>query len=95
MNNKRTFLIKILYFKNDNVNIHEIGVVEGTQVADIINSFHNDFFGKIKKSKLSFGVFGKPVSKNYIIRDSDRLEIYEPALMNPREFRISKIKKSS
>ena len=49
----------------------------------------------IKKNNLSLGVFGKSVSENYIIKDNDRVELYEPALMDARELRISKIKKSS
>ena len=44
---------------------------------------------------MSLGVFGKPVNNNYIIKDNDRVELYEHALMDAREFRISKIKKSS
>ncbi|GIR56014.1 MAG: hypothetical protein CM15mP63_0190 [Gammaproteobacteria bacterium] len=95
MTNKRNFIVKILHFKKNKVYINEIEVVEGTKVIDIIESFDRDIFEQIKKNSLSLGVFGKPVSKNYIIKDNDRVELYEPALMDAREFRISKIKKSS
>ena len=58
-------------------------------------SFGRDIFIQIKKNNLSLGVFGKPVSDDYIVKDNDRVELYEPALLDAREFRISKIKKSS
>ena len=95
MKNRPNFIVKILYFKNKKVNIYEIEVVEGTKAIDIIESFDRDIFLQIKKNNLSLGVFGKPVSDNYIVKDNDRVELYEPALMDAREFRISKIKKSS
>ena len=94
MKNKRNFTVKILHYKSNKVNIYEIEVVEGTKAIDIIESFDRDIFEQIKKNNLSLGVFGKPVSGNYIIKDNDRVELYEPALMDAREFRISKIKKS-
>tara|TARA_B100000401_G_scaffold70563_1_gene42977 strand:- start:365 stop:652 length:288 start_codon:yes stop_codon:yes gene_type:complete len=94
MINKRNFIVKILQFKKNKVYINEIEVVEGTKAIDIIESFDRDIFEQIKKNNLSLGVFGKPVSGNYIIKDNDRVELYEPALMDAREFRISKIKKS-
>ena len=95
MKNRPNFVVKILYFKNKKVNIYEIEVVERTKAIDIIASFHRDIFEEIKKNNLSLGVFGKPVSDDYILKDNDRVELYEPALMDAREFRISKIKKSS
>ena len=88
-------MVKILHFKKDKVYTYEIEVVEGTKAIDIIESFDRDIFLQIKKNNLSLGVFGKPVSDNYIVKDNDRVELYEPALMNAREFRISKTKKSS
>ena len=95
MKNRRNFIVKILYFKKNKVNIYEIEVVEGTKAIDIIASFHRDIFEEIKKNNLSLGVFGKPVSDDYILKDNDRVELYEPALMDAREFRISRTKKSS
>ena len=95
MKNRRNFIVKILYFKNKKVNIYEIEVVEGTKAIDIIASFRRDIFEEIKKNNLSLGVFGKPVSDDYILKDNDRVELYEPALIDAREFRISKTKKSS
>ena len=94
MINKRKFIVKILRFKKDKVYTYEIEVVDGTKVIDMIESFDRDIFEKIKKNYLSLGIFGKPVSENYIIKDNDRVELYEPALMDAREFRISKTKKS-
>ena len=94
MINKRNFIVKILHFIKNKVYIYEIEVVEGQKAIDIIESFDRDIFEKIKKNYLSLGIFGKPVSENYIIKDNDRVELYEPALMDAREFRISKTKKS-
>ena len=95
MKNKRNFKVKILYFKNNNVNIDEIEIYEETKVIDIIEVHYSDYFEKIKKNNLIISVFGKTVDSYYIVKDKDRVELCEPALMDAREFRISKIKKSS
>ena len=95
MTNKHNFTVQILHFKKNNVYINEIEVAEGTKAIDIIESFDKDIYIQIKKNNLSLGVFGKSVTDNYIVKDNDRVEIYEPALMDAREFRISKTKKSS
>ena len=80
--------------------IFEDSGVEYLHCVDLDGALKGNFeniksIEQIKKNNLSLGVFGKPVSDNYIVKDNDRVELYEPALMDAREFRISKIKKSS
>ena len=95
MKNKRNFKVKILYFKNNKVNIDEIEIYEGTKAIDIIEVHYSDFFEKIKKNNMTISVFGKTVDNYHIVKENDRVELCVPALMDAKEFRISKIKKSS
>ena len=95
MKNKRNFTVKILYFKNNKVNIDEIEIYEGTKAIDIIEVHYSDFFEKIKKNNMTISVFGKTVDNYHIVKENDRVELCVPALMDAKEFRISKIKKSS
>ena len=56
---------------------------------------YSDFFEKIKKNNMTISVFGKTVDNYHIVKENDRVELCVPALMDAKEFRISKIKKSS
>ena len=95
MKNKRNFTVKILYFINNKVKIDEIEICEGTKAIDIIEVYYGDYFEKIKKNNMTISVFGKTVDNYHILKENDRVELCEPALMDAREFRISKVKKSS
>tara|TARA_Y100000996_G_scaffold401826_1_gene373148 strand:- start:1430 stop:1717 length:288 start_codon:yes stop_codon:yes gene_type:complete len=95
MKSKENLSIKILYFHNSKVIINKIEVIKGIKIIDIIDLFPNDVVAKFKKKKLNFGVFGKLVDNNYKIKNGDRVELYETALIDPKDFRILKAKKSS
>ena len=40
----------------------------------------------------SFGVFSKPVSLDYLLKQGDRIEIYRPLTINPMEKRRQRAK---
>ena len=49
---------------------------------DLINTI--PFFSK-KKNKI--GIFGNMIPYNYILKDKDRIEIYEPISIDPKTMR--------
>lgn len=46
-------------------------------------------------SVVSFGVFSKPVTLDYLIQNGDRIEIYRPLKISPMEARRLRQKKTS
>ena len=44
---------------------------------------------------LSVGVFGRKVALDFVLSDGDRLEIYRPLLLNPKEARRLRAKKQA
>ncbi|EKD76928.1 MAG: hypothetical protein ACD_42C00532G0008 [uncultured bacterium] len=68
-----------------------ITVADNCTVAQAIAfSKITDQFPKIKISDNSVGIFGKCVTLNTIVHDGDRVEIYRPLIMDPKEARRAK-----
>ena len=47
-------------------------------------------FPEIDLDNLKLGVFGKAIKSNYILEESDRIEIYRPLVADPKEVRRRK-----
>ena len=55
---------------------------QAVEISGLLQQFPN-----IQLSKVTLGVFGKPVSDNTILHDGDRLEIYRTLMLDPKESR--------
>jgi putative ubiquitin-RnfH superfamily antitoxin RatB of RatAB toxin-antitoxin module len=65
-----------------------IRVASGTTVADVIaDSSLDEEFPELRVGDLEVGVWGKPVARHHVVRDGDRIEIYRPLRIDPREAR--------
>lgn len=63
-------------------------VDEGATVADVIAaSGIASRFPDLAFTAMPAGIWGKPVSKNSAVRDGDRVELYRPLEIDPREAR--------
>ncbi len=51
-----------------------------------IKNFYTDY----NKSKTKFGVFGKIISGDYVLKKGDRIEVYQKALKDPKILRKNK-----
>ena len=61
---------------------------DGATVADAIDaSCIAQQFPSADLEKLQAGVWGKPVARTCAVRDGDRVELYRPLEMDPREAR--------
>lgn len=63
----------------------------GTTVAEAVQA--SGIMGKypeISLSKNKFGIFGKLVKPDGVLRDKDRVEIYRPLIADPKEVRRSR-----
>jgi len=63
-------------------------VTEGATVADVISQsdIHLEF-PEEQIHELEVGVWGKRVGRDCVVRDGDRVEIYRPLQIDPREAR--------
>jgi len=61
---------------------------EGATVADAIDAsaIARQFPG-LNFEELQAGIWGKPVERACVVRDGDRVELYRPLEMDPREAR--------
>ena len=63
-------------------------VDEGATVADVIAaSGIQSRFPALDIATMPAGIWGKPVSKDSIVRQGDRVELYRPLEIDPREAR--------
>ena len=61
---------------------------EGATVAEVISrSGIDQDFPDEKIDDLAVGIWGKLVDRDYIVRDGDRIELYRPLQIDPREAR--------
>ena len=58
---------------------------QAVKQSNIIESFP-----EIDLNNLKLGVFGKAIKNNYILEESDRIEIYRPLIADPKEVRRRK-----
>ena len=65
-----------------------VSVDEGASVADVIAaSGIQSRFPLLEIATMPAGIWGKPVSKDSIVRHGDRVELYRPLEIDPREAR--------
>lgn len=50
-------------------------------------------FAEIDLAQLDAGIFGKPAAPDTPLRPGDRVELYRPLLVNPKEMRRQRAKK--
>lgn len=46
-----------------------------------------DRFPELKRQALSFGIFSRPVQPDSVLSDGDRVEIYRPLQVDPKQAR--------
>ena len=71
--------IKVYYcLPGDNHEINSIDIQDGTTIDNFLtNVLEFDIETEV-------GVYGKLVNKNYVIKDNDRIEIYEKIMVDPK-----------
>ena len=68
--------------------LRTIELPDGATVADAISaSTIAQQFPGLEFGELQVGIWGKPVERAKAVRDGDRVELYRPLEMDPREAR--------
>ncbi len=66
-------------------------VPEGTRLADAVaRSGIADEFPELNMSITKMGIFGRVEPQDRILTEGDRVEIYRPLLINPRQARLNR-----
>lgn len=88
--------IEVAYARPDLQKIVELEVDEGTSVFDAASrSGLEQIFPEIAYDEIDMGVFGKVVKKPHeeLLRDGDRIELYRPLIIDPKQARLNRAKK--
>lgn len=80
--------VEVVYALPDNQILKHLDVPEGTTVAQAITlSDITTQFPEIDLAKNKFGIFGKLAKSETILRHQDRVEIYRPLIIDPKDAR--------
>ena len=81
-------LVEVAYATPQKQIILECEVANGSNAREIVRqSGIEQHFAEIDLDHCDIGVFGKPVSDDYLPSDGDRIEIYRPLIADPKEVR--------
>ena len=81
-------IVEVAYATPQRQKIVELNVDEGTSVIEAVRlSRIKDHFPEIDLDGNEMGVFGRKVDKQTRLKNLDRVEIYRPLLVDPKEAR--------
>lgn len=80
--------IEIVYGLADRQVLKSMTVTEGTTVREAaLKSGLEVEFPELDLQQAPLGIFGKTVKDETVLRDGDRIEVYRPLLIDPKEAR--------
>ena len=81
-------VVEVAYGVPDNQFLKSITVASGANIRDaILQSGLLQQFPDLNIDMLEAGIFSKKMSLDHVISDGDRVEIYRPLLIDPKEAR--------
>lgn len=90
--------VEVAYARPDKQQIVQVTVPEGTVALEVVRvSGITDIFPEINPDEIDMGVFGKVIKDpaSYELHDGDRLELYRPLKIDPKQARLNRAKKKS
>lgn len=80
--------LEVVFATPERQELVELAVPEGTTVAEAIDaSGIADRFPAESLDECPVGIWGREVSRDQVPREGDRIEIYRPLAMDPKEAR--------
>ena len=68
--------------------LRAVALEEGATVADAVAaSGVAEAFPQLDVENCKVGIFSRPATRDRVLRDGDRVEIYRPLVVNPKEAR--------
>lgn len=90
--------VEVAYARPDKQEIVKIQVPEGTSAIEVVKlSGIAAIFPEIDADSIDMGIFGKVIKKpaEHELRDGDRVELYRPLKIDPKQARLNRAKKKS
>jgi len=89
----KTITVEVAYAKPDHQKVILVEIKEGSTLEQVIKaSGILTLYPEIDLSKQKIGIFGKIKNLQDIIQVGDRIEIYRPLLIDPKEARRKRAK---
>ena len=84
--------VELVFAAPERQRLSALQVPEGATVGDVIAAgrLQVDFPDQVI-GELQTGIWGRPVGRDEPVRDGDRVEVYRPLRMDPREARRLKV----
>ena len=84
--------VELVFAAPERQRLSTVQVPEGATVGDVFAAgcLQTDFPGHAL-DELQAGIWGKPAGRDEPVRDGDRVEVYRPLRMDPREARRLKV----
>ena len=80
--------VEVVVAERNRQHLVTIRVPDGTTAAQAVRASRVlDGFAQAYRHPLDLGVFGRRVSEQQVLRDGDRVEIYRPLTLDPKEAR--------
>ncbi len=98
----KTIQVEVAYATPEKQLILSVGVPEGATAREAVESSGIvDHFPGIELDQSAMGIFSKPLNgkalptpENYILEPKDRVEIYRPLLLDPKQARLNRAQKN-
>lgn len=83
----------VAYARPDRQFVVSVELPEGATARDgLLASGLPEICAEVDPETAAYGVFGKQVRSDHVLRDGDRVEIYRPLKADPREARRARVK---
>lgn len=90
--------VEVAYATPEAQQILTVDVPEGTTVFDaVVSSKIAELFPEIDPEATDMGIFGKVIKapRTHRLREGDRVELYRPLKIDPKQARLNRAKKKS
>ncbi len=80
--------VEVVFAEPDKQRLIELEVEEGATVAEVLEA--SGIYSRFRNTdltRLAVGIWGTVVERDAAVRDGDRVELYRPLEMDPREAR--------
>ncbi len=91
-----TVQVEVAFARPDKQEIVPVTVPEGTTAMEAVKlSGIVDSFPEIDPETIDMGIFGKVIKKpaDHALREGDRVELYRPLKIDPKQARLNRAKK--
>lgn len=88
--------VEVAFARPDRQEILPVKVPEGTTAVEAVKlSGIVDIFPEIDPDTIDMGIFGKVIKKpaEHPLREGDRVELYRPLKIDPKQARLNRAKK--